>query len=184
MHNLRTLLKGGTAALCLTVSLGFLSSATANPLFARQTALKCASCHTIYPELTPFGRKFKLGGYTLGERETVPLALMAIVSRNSIKDNTDKSTGDKLFGKNRDFVAESVSLFSGGKITDNAGAFIQWTYNNIATSDNMEFHGHGALDNTDFRLVKMYGTEEKPTIFGLTLHNNPTSQDVWNTTPA
>lgn len=170
--------------LCLTVSLGFLSSATANPLFARQTSLKCASCHTIYPELTPFGRKFKLGGYTLGDRETVPLALMAIVSRNSINNNTDKSTGDKIYGKDREFVAESVSLFSGGKFTDNAGAFIQYTYNNIATSDNQTFNGHGALDNTDFRLVKMFGSEEHPTIFGLTLHNNPTVQDVWNTAPA
>src|SRR5437773_5191465 len=113
MNNMRTLLKGCTAALCLMACLGWLSSATANPLFARQTALKCSSCHTIYPELTPFGRKFKLGGYTLGERETIPLALMAVVSRNQIRDNTDKSTGDKLFGKDREFVAEAVSLFSG-----------------------------------------------------------------------
>ncbi|MFC5473640.1 cytochrome C [Paraherbaspirillum soli] len=184
MLNLHTYLKRIAVALYLTVFLGFFSSAMANPLFARQTALKCSSCHTIYPELTPFGRKFKLGGYTLGERETIPLALMAIVSRNQIRDNTDKSTGDKLFGKDREFVAEAFSLFSGGRFTDNAGAFIQWTYNNIATSDGQQFHGHGALDNTDFRLVKNFGTEEKPTIFGLTLHNNPTVQDVFNTTPA
>jgi len=32
--------------------------------YARQTGLPCSSCHTTYPELTPFGRLFKLNGYT------------------------------------------------------------------------------------------------------------------------
>ena len=34
------------------------------PSFARQTGLACSSCHTVFPELTPFGRAFKLHGYT------------------------------------------------------------------------------------------------------------------------
>lgn len=171
-------------AFWLIFSFGVFSGANANPLFARQTGLKCVSCHTIYPELTPFGRKFKLGGYTLGEREKIPLALMAIISRNSINNNIDKSNGNQLFGKDREFVLEAASLFSGGKFSDNAGGFIQWTYNNISTTDNKTFQGHSALDNTDLRLVKTIGPEISPTIFGLTLHNNPTVQDVFNTTPA
>src|SRR5215469_940085 len=36
------------------------------PLYARQTGQICATCHTAFLELTPFGRRFKLGGYTLG----------------------------------------------------------------------------------------------------------------------
>src|ERR1700730_11521732 len=40
--------------------------ANALPLYARQTGQPCAACHTAFPELTPFGRRFKLGGYTLG----------------------------------------------------------------------------------------------------------------------
>jgi hypothetical protein len=36
------------------------------PLYARQTGQPCATCHTAFLELTPFGRRFKLGGYTLG----------------------------------------------------------------------------------------------------------------------
>jgi hypothetical protein len=162
----------------------FSGSVLANPLFARQTSLQCASCHTIYPELTPFGRKFKLGGYTLGEREKIPLAGMAVASVNRIKDNTDKSTGDSLYGKNGSAVFEAFSVFTGGKITDNFGAFVQWTYNNITTTDDQRFFGHSALDNTDIRVVKDFGTEEKPIVFGLTLHNNPTVQDAWNTAPA
>ncbi len=40
--------------------------AAALPLYARQTGEPCATCHTAFFELTPFGRRFKLGGYTLG----------------------------------------------------------------------------------------------------------------------
>ena len=34
--------------------------ARAVPSFARQTGVSCEACHTSYPELTPFGRLFKL----------------------------------------------------------------------------------------------------------------------------
>src|SRR5713101_3355388 len=40
--------------------------AEALPSFARQTGQPCGACHTDFPALTPFGRRFKLGGYTLG----------------------------------------------------------------------------------------------------------------------
>src|ERR1700728_5429194 len=67
------------------------------PSFARQTGMTCAACHTVYPELTPFGREFKLNGYVLDNikqvtgtntdnRQTLalnsipPLSIMAQVS--------------------------------------------------------------------------------------------------------
>jgi hypothetical protein len=34
-------------------------------IYARASE-SCAACHTAFPELTPFGRRFKIGGYTLG----------------------------------------------------------------------------------------------------------------------
>ena len=40
--------------------------AFALPSFARQTGLGCGTCHTEFPQLTPFGRRFKILGYTLG----------------------------------------------------------------------------------------------------------------------
>src|SRR5450631_4188356 len=40
--------------------------ATALPSFGRQTGQPCGACHTDFPGLTPFGREFKLGGYTMG----------------------------------------------------------------------------------------------------------------------
>lgn len=64
----------------LTAILGFVLSATtvaisligmsqpaqALPSFARQTGQPCGACHTDFPGLTPFGRQFKMGGYTMG----------------------------------------------------------------------------------------------------------------------
>src|SRR5580704_3701838 len=38
--------------------------AQAIPAFARQTGQPCATCHTDFPQLTPYGRRFKLGGFT------------------------------------------------------------------------------------------------------------------------
>lgn len=42
------------------------SPAYAIPSFTRQTGMQCATCHTVFPELTAFGRQFKLRGYALG----------------------------------------------------------------------------------------------------------------------
>src|SRR5215470_17597460 len=67
------------------------------PSFARQTGMACSACHTVFPELTPFGREFKLNGYvidnlrqikgeTMQGRETLslnavaPLSMMAQIS--------------------------------------------------------------------------------------------------------
>ena len=40
--------------------------AQALPSFARQTGQPCGTCHTDFPGLTPYGRLFKLNGYTAG----------------------------------------------------------------------------------------------------------------------
>src|SRR6266568_3603566 len=40
--------------------------AQALPSFARQTGQPCGTCHTDLPALTPYGRRFKLLGYTTG----------------------------------------------------------------------------------------------------------------------
>src|SRR5215472_10973630 len=40
-------------------------AANAVPSYARQTGLACEACHTVFPQLTPFGRAFKAAGYTL-----------------------------------------------------------------------------------------------------------------------
>lgn len=41
------------------------------PSFARQTGLACDVCHTVFPHLTPFGRNFKIHGYTYDYSELI-----------------------------------------------------------------------------------------------------------------
>ncbi len=54
-------------AVTIAASFGFgTGPAQALPSFARQTGQPCGTCHTDYPGLTPFGRLFKLNGYTTG----------------------------------------------------------------------------------------------------------------------
>src|SRR5208283_3437744 len=55
-------------------------SASALPLYARQTGQQCAACHNGFPELTPYGRLFKLNGYTFGggQSDLPPLSIMVV----------------------------------------------------------------------------------------------------------
>src|ERR1700674_609036 len=45
--------------------LSFPGQSHAVPSFARQTGMACQVCHTVFPELTSFGRSFKLNGYQI-----------------------------------------------------------------------------------------------------------------------
>src|SRR6202021_1696029 len=51
--------------LVIVMLCGLTAPSRAVPSFARQTGMACAACHTVFPELTPFGREFKLNGYVL-----------------------------------------------------------------------------------------------------------------------
>ena len=61
------------------------AESSALPIFNRQTGQNCVACHAggQFPELTPYGRLFKLTGYTIGKR-TVPLSAMAVVSDSRV----------------------------------------------------------------------------------------------------
>ena len=48
----------------LTIS--YAPPAKALPSYARQTGQPCGTCHTEFAGLTPYGRRFKIEGYTLG----------------------------------------------------------------------------------------------------------------------
>src|SRR6516164_1494435 len=56
----------GAGLLGSVVTTGVAPPAQALPSFARQTGQPCGTCHTDFPALTPFGRRFKLLGYTTG----------------------------------------------------------------------------------------------------------------------
>src|SRR5208282_6319327 len=57
----------------LLLTSGFLIAPLAHavPSYARQTGMACEACHTVFPELTHFGRMFKANGYTLDNLKPV-----------------------------------------------------------------------------------------------------------------
>jgi hypothetical protein len=147
------------------------------PLYARQTGQPCATCHTAFLELTPFGRRFKLGGYTLGggDWSGPPFAVMLQPTFTNTAADQEQAPAPH-FATNNNLAMQQVSLFTGGRITDNFGAFVQGTYDGVAR--------RFGWDNTDIRFAKPFDVDGHTLLWGVTANNNPTVQDVWNTIPA
>ncbi len=72
--------KAGLISGLLAIAGLLLAPATvrALPSFARQMNMQCIMCHTAFPELTEFGRQFKLSGYTMSADQSnlPPIAVM------------------------------------------------------------------------------------------------------------
>jgi hypothetical protein len=71
---------------------------------------------------------------------------------------------------------DQLSLFYAGRIAKRLGGFIQLTYDGA--------DDHFSLDNTDIRFADEATKGGKSLVYGATLNNNPTVQDLWNSTPA
>lgn len=183
---------GGGNPLALAVGAGVLLSglalvgygatmrAHAIPSFARQTGQPCMACHTAFPELTPFGRRFKLGGYTLGggkgiEDGVPPVAGMLVPTFSRTRKGQDAPPTTDTH-TNNNLTLQQASVFYGGRIYGNLGMFMQWTYDQPS--------GHILMDNTDIRYADTTKLAGVDVLYGLSLNNGPTVQDVWNTTPA
>ena len=175
------------AGIAIVVATLWPPASAALPLFARQTGQNCQACHAggQYPELTPYGRLFKLTGYTIGDRTMVPLSAMAVVSDSKVYNTTGSTDPSADFQKNGNLIFATSSVFGGGKITDNIGAFVQVTYDNYANqSANGSFQGHSAADNMDFRYADRVIDAKSDLIWGVSLNDNPSVSDVWNTAAA
>ncbi len=158
------------------------------PSFSRQTGLACSACHTAFPQLTPFGRQFKLDGYTMmgGEQKVEakkkdggtslqlgvipPLSFMLQSAYSVVNTKVpDTQNGDLQF-------PQEFSVFVGGEIAPKLGSFVQITYDPEGAAL--------GLDNTDLRFATHSSLDSKDLTLGLTLNNNPTVEDLWNSTPA
>ena len=174
-----------TAVIAAIALLLPLSNAHAVPSFARQTGQNCLACHAggQFPELTPYGRIFKLTGYTLGER-ALPLSAMGVVSYNKTKNTSGLDPA--IFPKDGNLIFSTGSVFLAGKIADNFGGFVQVTYNNYDAQSPSDSHwtGHTSSDNLDVRYADRVIDSGKDLIFGVTVNNNPTVSDVWNSVPS
>src|SRR5450759_3414748 len=158
------------------------------PSFSRQTGLACSACHYQFPQLTPFGRMFKLNGYTLTSlstigqpgdsagRESLKLATIPPLAAMVVTGLTQTARAQPGAQNGTVSFPQQLSLFLAGQITPSVGIFTQFTY---AAAD-----GAIGIDNVDLRWAKHATVANRDMLFGFTLHNNPTVQDVWNTAPA
>jgi hypothetical protein len=162
--------------------------AMAVPSYARQTGLSCSACHTTPPELNGAGRRFKLLGYTdraddtaavkndpgtrhsgLDLLKTLPISAWFESSLTSLK-TAQPGTQNGNFE-----LPQDVSLFLSGAWASHVGSFSQITY---STQDD-----HFTIDNTDVRFANKTKLSGRELVYGLTLNNNPTIEDLWNSTP-
>ncbi|MGB8278994.1 MAG: hypothetical protein WCF20_13835 [Methylovirgula sp.] len=173
---------GGAAALVAS------TPAEAVPSFARQTGMACEACHTVFPELTPFGRRFKLNGYTLTTtpdgvsdinqaKERVlalapfpPLSFLfqasydrwarAPIDANGLPGQTDTAQ-----------FPDAMTIMYGGRVTDHIGAWIQLTYTQNS--------GTIGIDTTEVRYSDH--NADSSLVWGVLANNSVGMQDVWNT---
>lgn len=188
LHAIATKLLSFLLAAMSVLFVGYSADSLAVPAFARQTGQNCVACHAggQFPELTAYGRMFKLTGYTLGQRG-VPLSAMAVITDTKVR-NTSDPNGDPRADfppKNGSLIFNTASIFLAGKATDNIGGFVQMTYNNYDHLDaNRDWKGKTVSDNMDLRYVDRFGDNGHDLIVGLSANNNPSVQDVWNSAPA
>jgi hypothetical protein len=98
-------------------------------------------------------------------------------SEKAIADIPTNRRGDPNGLKTNDnAMIQDVSVFYGGQIYCQVGAFVQATYDRV---DEVFF-----LDNTDIRYADHSKISGHDVVYGITANNNPTVQDPWNTTPA
>ena len=148
------------------------------PSYAQQTGMPCSACHAISfgPGLTAYGRQFKLNAYTFkGADSWVPLAGM-VQGGFTHTAAAQPTSPAPHYADNNDLSVDQASVFVGTRISEHMGVFAQATYDGDGR--------HFSWDNTDLRYaraVSWLGTDE---IVGISANNNPTVQDLWNSTPA
>jgi len=171
---------GAVAALAVAV-LASLSATPAGavPAFAVQTGAPCATCHVggFGPQLTPYGRDFKLRGYTARSGSTYSLPLSAMAVASFVNTQKDQAAAPAThYNVNDNWTLDQASLFFAGGFGQHLGAFIQTTYNGVARAF--------TWDNLDVRAVTDLTVAKHDVLLGVSVNNNPTMQDAWNTTPA
>src|SRR5579875_749963 len=154
----------GISLALFLLALFFAPSAGAVPSFSRQTGFPCSSCHTTPPELTPLGRIFKLSGYTLSGTGMAKIE----------KKHQGAQTGLELLATLPLSVFFETSFTSTNKPQPGQ------------QNGSFEFpqDDHFTWDNTDVRYANSTKVLGKDLLYGITLNNNPTLEDLWNSTPA
>ncbi len=186
MFGLRTAIFG--AAVTVVALFGFARTAEAVPSFAAQTGQPCTACHVggFGPQLTPFGRAFKIGGFTQGGgeetlRSKIPFSAM-VLSSFSNTAKAQPGAASTHFASNNNFAIDQVSIFFGHRVNDYVGALVQATYNGVNAASPDPASPTFFLDNSDIRVTAPFDYGDSTIRVGISLNNNPTVQDPYHTT--
>ena len=173
-------------------------AAFAVPSFARQTGMACEACHTVYPELTHFGRVFKANGYMLtnlkqvrgvsGKKEellalsqTPPLSIMVQISDTQLKrllpDVSNPAAPGPGAERHRRVSAAGRPVL---RRQDRA------EFRRVPSDHLLQQQRHDRRSTIPICGSRMPTVlpDNSPLTYGVSLNNNPTVQDLWNTTPA
>lgn len=170
----RILLPAAAATALLALSA---TEAAAVPAYAVQTGQACVACHigAYGPQLTPFGRTFKLEGYTMRASDafTSPLSATAAFSYvHTAKDLPEPPAPH--YSTNDNGGLDEASLFIAGGY-GHVGGFVQGTFDGVGRDV--------VLDMVDLRAADHFTVSGNDVLLGASLTNMPAMQDVWNTLP-
>jgi hypothetical protein len=176
----RSLMKAAVSGAALLTALAVARPAAAIPAFAEQTGLPCATCHIGFPQLTPFGRIFKMEAYVMGNENFPTIKNFSAMTEAGFTHLKDKVPGGLSpdYPSNNAWSIQQTSLFYGGVLDKQIGlgGFVQGTFDGVAH----QFH----WDNLDIRLAQETKFFGKPLVYGFTFNNAPGVTDLWNTLPA
>lgn len=152
---------------------GVHSPASAVPSFVQQTGQNCASCHVggFGPELTPFGRQFKLGGYTMRTKPSIPLGALGVASWTHTRKDQDEPP--EHLSRNNNLVLDDASIYLAGGIGSHFGGYAEVAYEGVERNTHLEM-----LDLRAVTPAKIFGADST---LGVTVNNAPTLEDPWNT---
>lgn len=176
----RNLMQSTASFAAIFAALAFARPAEAIPAFAAQTGLPCAACHIGFPQLTPFGRTFKMEAYVLGNEDFPDAKNFSAMVQAGFTHMKDKVPGGLSpdYPSDNAWSIQQTSLFYGGVLDKRIGlgGFVQGTFDGVAH----QFH----WDNLDIRLAQKTRLFGDPLVYGFTFNNAPGVTDLWNTLPA
>ena len=154
---------------CLAVAtalLGFATSSHAVPSYSRQTGSECAACHAgaFGQTLTPYGIRFKLGGYTDtdGKAGKVPLSAQLVLQQTNPANGT---TTTRL---------EEADVYLAGRLGGPVGAFAKLAQQRDDDGTTTQ------LQRVDVRLAQETRIAGHQAVSGLSLNNTPGQTDPYS----
>ena len=156
--------------------------AHAIPSFTAQTGQPCSACHVgaFGPQLKPYGRDFKMGGYVASDRSDDNIAgnwyeRLTVAAKTSFTHNNQDiapSPGGVGFRPNDNLAFDQGMAFFGGRITQNVGALAEVSYDGVAQTFFWD-----AVDIRRAWDVELFGQDVTA---GVMLDNQIGNTSVWN----